>query len=401
MARKDGKDRGILEKPPGSGQWWCRLFVDGREIARKCASKTQAKQVYIRLKEEARQGKLLPKANAAPSVPTLNDYWEQALRQLAIRGVKPSSIVGYQQRLKKRILPKFGFYRLDAIKRSMIKKWVCELTDEGLDYDTIAGGYYCTLSSVLSEAVEDEYLASNPLLRKKKILRRPSTLEEDELMCFTLEEQAAILRSVQQHQPTLYPMVLLLFRTGIRMGELIGLHCEDVDFRVREITIRRNFTHGHLGTPKNGRIRKVDMSRSLAAALKSWIEVQELEAAASQTPPSTVLFPGNLGGTRRERSYMAENYFRYKLWFPALDRANVRRLGPHACRHTFASTLIHHGESLKYISAQLGHASVSITADTYGHLFPTGDKRAVDRLDAIGMNTETGSKTGSEEKAAA
>ena len=90
---------------------------------------------------------------------------------------------------------------------------------------------------------------------------------------------------------------------------------------------------------------------------------------------------------------MAENYFRYKLWFPALERANVRRLGPHACRHAFASTLIHNGESLKYISAQLGHASISITADTYGHLFATGNKTAVDRLDEIG--TRTGSEIGS------
>lgn len=121
--------------------------------------------------------------------------------------------------------------------------------------------------------------------------------------------------------------------------------------------------------------------------------MQDLEAAAASKSAPAVLFPGNIGGTRRAPFYMAENWLRYKLWFPLLEKAGVRRLDMHAARHTFASRLIANGENLKYISEQLGHASIAITVDIYGHLIPGGNRAAIDRLDG---NDTTGSKIGSD-----
>jgi integrase len=119
----------------------------------------------------------------------------------------------------------------------------------------------------------------------------------------------------------------------------------------------------------------------LSKALAEWIELQDLEAAAAGKPAPTILFPGNTGGTRREPYYMAENWLRYKLWVPMLEKAGIRKLDMHAARHTFASRLIANGENLKYISEQLGHASITITVDIYGHLIPGGNCAAVDKLD--------------------
>ena len=61
----------------------------------------------------------------------------------------------------------------------------------------------------------------------------------------------------------------------------------------------------------------------------------------------------------------------------------MRRLRVHGLRHTFASLLIQNGESLAYVKEQLGHASIKMTVDTYGHLVPGGNKQAVDRLDGL------------------
>lgn len=61
MARKHGKDRGIVEKPSGSGQWWCRLFVEGKERWWRCDTRSQAKALYGKLKAQAREEKLFPK----------------------------------------------------------------------------------------------------------------------------------------------------------------------------------------------------------------------------------------------------------------------------------------------------------------------------------------------------
>jgi integrase len=81
-------------------------------------------------------------------------------------------------------------------------------------------------------------------------------------------------------------------------------------------------------------------------------------------------------------------------WNKLLAQAGVTYRKPHTLRHTYASLLIQNGESLAYVRDQLGHASIKITVDTYGHLVPGANKVAVDRLDELtGRNLyATGSK---------
>ncbi len=90
---------------------------------------------------------------------------------------------------------------------------------------------------------------------------------------------------------------------------------------------------------------------------------------------------------------MAENWLRYKLWFPMVAKAGLRRLDMHSVRHTYASRLIANGENLKYVQEQLGHASITITCDTYGHLIPGGNRQAVDKLDSLKIGFGTVTKT--------
>jgi integrase len=78
---------------------------------------------------------------------------------------------------------------------------------------------------------------------------------------------------------------------------------------------------------------------------------------------------------------MLPEHFRCLVRIPLLKRAGLRYRKPHTLRHTFASMLIHAGESLAYVKEQLGHSSITITVDTYGRLIPGTNKAAVDRLD--------------------
>ena len=65
---------------------------------------------------------------------------------------------------------------------------------------------------------------------------------------------------------------------------------------------------------------------------------------------------------------------------PVVEKAELRRIGLHTLRHTYTSLLINAGESIKYVSRQLGHASIQITADLYGHLFKETSLAAMTRL---------------------
>ena len=83
------------------------------------------------------------------------------------------------------------------------------------------------------------------------------------------------------------------------------------------------------------------------------------------TPQGTQLDPSNLR----------------KVFYRLLVAAKLRRVRFHDLRHTFATLLIQQGEGLPYIRDQLGHSSIKITVDTYGHLVPGGNRQAVDKLD--------------------
>jgi integrase len=83
----------------------------------------------------------------------------------------------------------------------------------------------------------------------------------------------------------------------------------------------------------------------------------------------------------REGDALDGDNLRRRVFQPALTKANLRHIRIHDLRHTFASLLIQHGESLAYVRDQLGHSSIQVTVDVYGHLVPGSNRAAVDRLD--------------------
>ena len=86
---------------------------------------------------------------------------------------------------------------------------------------------------------------------------------------------------------------------------------------------------------------------------------------------------------------------RHRVFYKLLGKAGLRRIRFHDLRHTFASLLLQQGESATYVKEQMGHSSIQITVDIYGHLIPGANRQAVDRLDdATGRNPDA---TGKEE----
>jgi integrase len=92
--------------------------------------------------------------------------------------------------------------------------------------------------------------------------------------------------------------------------------------------------------------------------------------------------------------------FRKRVWPKILAKAELRTIRIHDLRHTYASLLIGQGESLAYVKEQMGHHSIRVTVDTYGHLVPGGNKAAVDRLDTLIHRTKPDQDRTSEAPAA-
>ena len=148
-----------------------------------------------------------------------------------------------------------------------------------------------------------------------------------------------------------------------------------MDLEDRVIFIRRSYRRGRLSEPKNGKVRRVDMSQKLTTVLRGLKSLKESEAVVSGSALPERVF------SNAEGNVVRDDGFRNKVWAPLLRRAGLRYRKPHTLRHTFASLLIENGETLPYIQHQLGHHSAGFTLKVYGHLIPRQGRRGVDALD--------------------
>jgi integrase len=211
------------------------------------------------------------------------------------------------------------------------------------------------------------------------ILRRSRSEEgerREKIAFLTRDELAKLLDACQEHFPAHSPFVLCLARTGMRIGEGVALQWGDIDFNSRFAEVRRAINDGKVSTPKSGKSRRVDLSAQLTKVLKAHLTSQKAETLRKgwkEVP--TWVFTNEVGNP------LHPDNFRNRVWPKLLAKAGLRKIRIHDLRHTYASLLIAQGESLAYVKDQMGHHSIRVTVDTYGHLVPGGNKAAVDRLD--------------------
>ena len=191
----------------------------------------------------------------------------------------------------------------------------------------------------------------------------------------TREEVAVLIQTAKEKLPRYYPLFLCAVRTGLRMGELLALQWSDLDWQGRFIEVRRNYTHFQITTPKSGESRRVDMSKELTQTLKDLLLERQIDAGATGTEVPLWVFPSETGGLLHPHN------IRDRVFYGLLKKAGLRKVRFHDLRHTFASLLLQNGESPVYVKEQMGHSSIQVTVDLYGHLIPGGNKQAVDRLD--------------------
>jgi integrase len=122
-------------------------------------------------------------------------------------------------------------------------------------------------------------------------------------------------------------------------------------------------------TPKNHQRRRVDMSQQLADTLAALNLRQRKRALEAGSPRSELVFP-SVEGTLLDEANVRHLFYRI------LAKAQLRRIRFHDLRHTYLSLLIQQGESLAYVRDQMGHRSIQVTVDLYGHLVPGGNRAA-------------------------
>ena len=357
------------------GRWWVRVNHVGKRKSLAFHDKATARRVAQEIERKLKLGEL--GLGPEPPVPTFAVYADRWLTQAETR-MRPGTMDNVKTHLK-RVLPVLGSLLLTHITRQTIRDLVSAVQSAGslrtkgraISRRTI-NRTLTTVGVILGQATEDGIIPSNPCTRLGKVLppSQPGA-ETDEVEVFTPRELTALLAVAERDYSEAFPFVLTLARTGMRLGEAIGLEWRDVDFRRRELLIRRSVREGKVSLPKNGKVRRVDMSPALASCLANLKSFYAAEAALKSSAVPERCFPGQAN----------DDHWRRFVWTPILDRAGLRYRKPHTLRHTYASLLLERRESLHYVQQQLGHHSPAFTLTVYGHLIPREGARAVDALD--------------------
>jgi integrase len=356
-------------------KWWVFIDHKGKRKA-KCVGSKQAAEIAAK-KIEARltlgDFSLLEEKPHRP----FDAYFRNWLETYAKAHCKESTQEVYRASFRLYLLPAFGQKDIAAITREDVKKLTYDLLTRGLHRSTVKVAL-APLSEMFNHAQEDGHVTPNPALRILKRKRAEDDGHKEHIGFLTREELGVLLRTCQEHFPTWYPFVSLLARTGVRIGEACALQWGDLDFNGRFIEVRRNCVRYRITTPKSGKARRVDMSQGLTETLKALHLERRKETLRKGwgEVPEWVFY-------NRERALADQHHFRGRVWPKLLAKAGLRQVRIHDLRHTFASLLIQQGESLAYVKDQLGHHSIRITVDTYGHLVPGGNRQAVDKLDGL------------------
>jgi integrase len=405
------------------GEWYVHIRQNGTRAAQKCVNEEHAIETQKAVLTAIAAGQfdiaILKKSREAAEektpAQTLSDYYKQSVQPLWEGSLSRNTYKSYSGSFQVHILPALGDAALTDVTRDRVKRFVAELrkksvatskknnldesTEEQrrLSKETIRN-ILAALRAAMTEAVENNVIASNPATKLGKFYKEAADFRED-IDPFSADEVTALLQATCEHFGfENYVLMLTLFHCGLRAGEAAGLYWSDLDMKNKTLLVRRQFTRGKKGKPKTRKKRAVDVSTVLLGelqALKRQRQAEYLEAGRNEIPDLIFLGPGQIEWEdgkpvgRGERGHVDMDNWRNRVFWKACDKAKVRRRRVHDTRHTFASLLLSNGESLKYVSSQLGHASIRMTADVYGHLEIGSNRAAMDRLPSLNTPPKT------------
>jgi integrase len=201
---------------------------------------------------------------------------------------------------------------------------------------------------------------------------------------WTPAEAVTFLTRARESGNRYYPLFAAAIYTGSRLGELLGARWSDLDLDagtlVVQQTLEKSGATPRFGTPKSKKSRRtIPLPPELMAILRAWKATQNEERLllGPDYRDLGLVFTIPGGGPINADNLRNQTYARL------VQLAGVRRIRPHDLRHCYASTLLAAGVPLKVVSELLGHSSVSVTGDIYGHLTLETKREAANRLGAI------------------
>ncbi len=363
----------IREKVKGSGEYWVFISHRGRRKSKKVGGKKLALSVAEKIKARLTLNDFNID-DQQDECPTFKEYASIWLNTYIKSTRRDSTYSRYLGILDNQVFPEIGTKRVNEISRADIRDLLLKQHRKGYSRSTV-GLVRDVLSGPMGYAADEELIPVNPVTGVLKRLKLERENKSENVQAMTPDEVQTFLENCHSLFPEHYPFFLCAFRTGMRLGELLGLEWGDIDWNSKFILVQRSYKLGQLNKTKTGASRRVDMSDQLNGTLKAVLTEKKREALKlGIDEPFKVVFS-------RNGKHMEQNYIR-RIYKRILKKVGMREMRLHDIRHTFASLLLSNRESPVYVKEQLGHSSIQMTVDIYGHLIPSGNRAAVNQLDS-------------------
>lgn len=369
----------VRQKVKGKGKpWWVFVTYNGKRTSRKVGDKKAAEKVASTIRAKLKLGEF--GFADKKTITTFGEYSKKWLQGYVKLNLRESTMDEYEGILKNHVLPVFKAQKLDAISRGEVRDFLLSKYND-LSVKRVMLIKH-VLSGVFNYALDEELIDINPTsgITKRLIPKnggKKRTIGKEEV--FTKEELDLFLDTCETHFAKYYAFFLMAARTGMRLGELLALKWDDIDFNSSYIWVKRSYRRGRYTRPKNGKTRKSDMSNQLAETLQAYLTRQKREALKHGSGEVPELVFNRLGEA------IEQNYIR-RVYKRILKKAKLRYIKFHGFRHTFCTHLLSEGVSPYYVSQQVGHSSINITCDIYGSWIRTEENRHVNLLDPMRPN---------------
>lgn len=345
----------------GTSRWRARYRgPDGRERSRTFSRRVDAERWLSAAELSKARGEWIDPALGRCTFAIWVDEWSSTIVDL-----RPSTRDRDLRAIRVHLIPVFGDVPLAKITNPMVRRFIADMLDAGTHSPATVRKVGQILTKVMRGAVEAGLIPRSPC----EGLRLPA--EGRRQMRFLTAEQVADLAATVG--PDWSCLIYTAAYTGLRWGELAGLRRArvDLDRRVIEVVEQLNEFSGRIewGPPKTATGQR---AVSLPGGL---VELLAEQLARPMVERSGLVFPTPLGEPMRRSN------FARRVWAPAVQGLEFEGLRFHDLRHTAVALAISTGAHPKALQERMGHSSVTVTLDRYGHLY-----EGLDAAIAEGLN---------------
>ena len=277
--------------------------------------------------------------------------------------LRPTTHFRYVKMVEQYVLPRLGRVPLERLRAPQVQRLYAELLDRGRhDGAGLAPKTVLNVHQLLRKALGDAVRAGLLVRNVALDVTPPRPELGPEQRCWTAKELNHFLGVATEHR--LFPALWLAATTGMRRGEIVGLHWDDLDVMTGRLSIRRSISctgyRTHTTPTKTRTSRRcVDLDTRTLAILEHWRQQQRVEGG----PDREFVFTTSDGHVLHPH-VVSQTFTRLAA------RAGLPTIRLHDLRHTHATLLLKAGVPLKVVSERLGHSSPAFTMCVYQHVLP-------------------------------